>query len=65
MFLVKFYDCSFPSVIFFSFTGPTLLKWFSFYVLLIAINGTTECFVFAAMSQEDVDRYFHSLKQYY
>ncbi|PIK45196.1 hypothetical protein BSL78_17955 [Apostichopus japonicus] len=37
--------------------GPTLLKWFSFYVLLLAINGTTECFVFAAMSQEQVDRY--------
>ncbi|PIK44034.1 hypothetical protein BSL78_19103 [Apostichopus japonicus] len=36
---------------------PTLLKWFSFYVLLLAINGTTECFVFAAMSQEQVDRY--------
>lgn len=41
--------------------GPTLLKWFSFYVLLIAINGTTECFVFAAMSQEDVDRYNHKM----
>lgn len=37
--------------------GPTLLKWFSFYVLLLAVNGTTECFVFAAMSQGQVDRY--------
>ncbi|XP_054751425.2 protein RFT1 homolog [Lytechinus pictus] len=37
--------------------GPKLLRWFCVYVLLIAINGTTECFVFAAMSQHDVDRY--------
>ena len=37
-------------------TGPTLLRWYCVYVLLIAINGTTECFVFAAMSQQDVDR---------
>ncbi|XP_046880632.1 protein RFT1 homolog [Hypomesus transpacificus] len=38
-------------------TGPSLLRCFSSYVLLLAINGVTECFVFAAMSQEEVDRY--------
>uniref|UniRef100_A0A4W4F2G4 Protein RFT1 homolog n=1 Tax=Electrophorus electricus TaxID=8005 RepID=A0A4W4F2G4_ELEEL len=38
-------------------TGPTLLRWYSFYVLLLAVNGITECFVFAAMSKEEVDRY--------
>ncbi|XP_035677081.1 protein RFT1 homolog [Branchiostoma floridae] len=38
-------------------SGPSLLRWYCVYVLLIAINGTTECFVFAAMSQEEVDRY--------
>ncbi|KAK2858009.1 hypothetical protein Q7C36_005928 [Tachysurus vachellii] len=38
-------------------TGPSLLRCFSFYVLLLAINGVTECFVFAAMSKEEVDRY--------
>ncbi|XP_056130858.1 protein RFT1 homolog [Lampris incognitus] len=38
-------------------TGPTLLRCYSAYVLLLAVNGVTECFVFAAMSQEEVDRY--------
>ncbi|KAI4892752.1 hypothetical protein NFI96_032313 [Prochilodus magdalenae] len=38
-------------------TGPSLLRCYSFYVLLLAINGVTECFVFAAMSKEEVDRY--------
>lgn len=37
--------------------GPTLLRWYCLYVLLLAMNGVTECFVFAAMSQEQVDRY--------
>ncbi|CAG5118777.1 unnamed protein product [Candidula unifasciata] len=37
--------------------GPTLLRWHCLYVLIIAINGTTEAFVFAAMSKADVDRY--------
>ena len=41
--------------------GPTLLKWFCVYVLLIAINGTTECFAFATMSQSAVDRYYFLL----
>ncbi|XP_016384527.1 protein RFT1 homolog isoform X2 [Sinocyclocheilus rhinocerous] len=37
--------------------GPALLQCYSCYVLLLAINGVTECFVFAAMSKEEVDRY--------
>ncbi|KAL0978355.1 hypothetical protein UPYG_G00169430 [Umbra pygmaea] len=37
--------------------GPSLLQCYSCYVLLLAINGVTECFVFAAMSKEEVDRY--------
>ena len=36
--------------------GPTLLRWYCVYVLLLAVNGVTECFVFAAMSQSHVDR---------
>ena len=36
--------------------GPTLLRWYCFYVLLLAVNGVTECFVFAAMSQVQVDK---------
>uniref|UniRef100_A0A3Q3QZ24 Protein RFT1 homolog n=2 Tax=Monopterus albus TaxID=43700 RepID=A0A3Q3QZ24_MONAL len=37
--------------------GPTLLRYYSCYVLLLAVNGVTECFVFAAMSQAEVDKY--------
>ncbi|XP_065829148.1 man(5)GlcNAc(2)-PP-dolichol translocation protein RFT1-like [Oscarella lobularis] len=37
--------------------GPTLLRWYAFYVLVIAVNGLTECFYFAAMSQEKVNQY--------
>jgi hypothetical protein len=37
--------------------GPVLLRVYSGYVLLLAVNGITECFVFAAMSQEELDRY--------
>ncbi|XP_070558753.1 man(5)GlcNAc(2)-PP-dolichol translocation protein RFT1-like isoform X2 [Ptychodera flava] len=42
-------------------SGPTLLSCYCVYVLLIAINGTMEAFVFAAMSSQDVDRYNHKL----
>ena len=38
-------------------TGPVLLKWYCVYVLLLAVNGVTECFVFATMSQARVDRW--------
>ncbi|XP_008318189.1 protein RFT1 homolog [Cynoglossus semilaevis] len=37
--------------------GPTLLRCYSCYVLLMAVNGVSECFVFAAMSQKEVDKY--------
>lgn len=37
--------------------GPTLLRWYCLYVLLLAVNGVTECFFFAAMSQELADRW--------
>ena len=36
--------------------GVTLLRWYCVYVLLLAVNGVTECFVFAAMSQQQVDK---------
>lgn len=38
-------------------SGPVLMRCYCLYVLLLAVNGVTECFTFAAMSKEDVDRY--------
>ncbi|KAK6473837.1 protein RFT1-like protein [Huso huso] len=38
-------------------SGPSLLRYYSLYVLLLAVNGVTECFTFATMSKEQVDRY--------
>nr|DBA18761.1 TPA: hypothetical protein GDO54_016972 [Pyxicephalus adspersus] len=38
-------------------SGPVLLRCYCLYVLLLAINGVTECFSFASMSKEEVDRY--------
>nr|XP_033781611.1 protein RFT1 homolog isoform X1 [Geotrypetes seraphini] len=38
-------------------SGPSLLRCYSLYVLLLAVNGVTECFTFASMSKEQVDRY--------
>ncbi|CAH2312404.1 RFT1 homolog [Pelobates cultripes] len=38
-------------------SGPVLLRFYCLYVLLLAINGVTECFTFASMSKEEVDRY--------
>ncbi|KAM9592801.1 man(5)GlcNAc(2)-PP-dolichol translocation protein RFT1 isoform 1-T1 [Trichechus inunguis] len=38
-------------------SGPVLLRSYCVYVLLLAINGVTECFTFAAMSKEELDRY--------
>ena len=43
------------------FSGPSLLQWYCLYVLIIAINGMTECFMFAAMSKEDVDSYNYKM----
>ncbi|KAG9483834.1 hypothetical protein GDO78_009646 [Eleutherodactylus coqui] len=38
-------------------SGPVLLRFYCLYVLLLAINGVTECFTFASMSKENVDRF--------
>ncbi|XP_072845854.1 man(5)GlcNAc(2)-PP-dolichol translocation protein RFT1 isoform X2 [Pogona vitticeps] len=38
-------------------SGPSLLRCYSLYVLLLALNGVTECFTFASMCKEEVDRY--------
>uniref|UniRef100_A0A914WDF2 Protein RFT1 homolog n=1 Tax=Plectus sambesii TaxID=2011161 RepID=A0A914WDF2_9BILA len=35
-------------------TGPTMLKSYCAYVLLLALNGITECFAFATMSNDQV-----------
>ncbi|GAB1298665.1 Protein RFT1 homolog [Apodemus speciosus] len=37
--------------------SPVLMRCYCLYVLLLAVNGVTECFTFAAMSKEEVDRY--------
>ncbi|OXB60687.1 hypothetical protein ASZ78_011527 [Callipepla squamata] len=37
-------------------TGPDLLRCYSLYVLFLAVNGVTECFTFALMCKEEVDR---------
>ncbi|XP_075039140.1 man(5)GlcNAc(2)-PP-dolichol translocation protein RFT1 [Mixophyes fleayi] len=38
-------------------SGPVLLRCYCLYVLLLAINGVSECFTFASMSKEEVDRF--------
>ena len=42
-------------------TGPGLLRTYCVYVLLLAINGITECFSFATMHKDEVDRYVFSV----
>merc|ERR1711962_519876 len=37
--------------------GPVLLKTYCLYVLVIAINGITECFMLAAMDEAEISRY--------
>ncbi|KRY12396.1 Protein RFT1 -like protein [Trichinella patagoniensis] len=44
-------------------SGPSLLRMYSFYVLLIALNGITECFMFSIMRLIEVDR--HKLWLFY
>lgn len=39
----------------------TLLKWHCAYVLLLALNGITECFKFAVMNQQQLDGYNKSM----
>lgn len=41
--------------------GPTLLKTYCAYVLIIAINGITECFMFAVMSKEQINKYNYKM----
>ncbi|EDO41402.1 predicted protein [Nematostella vectensis] len=41
--------------------GSSLLRWYCVYVLIIAVNGITECFMFAAMSKQDVDLYNYKM----
>lgn len=38
------------------FAGPSLLRWYCVYILTLAVNGITECFSFATMSQQAVDK---------
>ncbi|XP_077134011.1 man(5)GlcNAc(2)-PP-dolichol translocation protein RFT1 [Ranitomeya variabilis] len=38
-------------------SGPVLLRFYCLYVLLLAVNGVSECFTFASMSKEEVDRF--------
>ncbi|CAH1782953.1 unnamed protein product [Owenia fusiformis] len=42
-------------------TGPMLLRYYCGYVLMLAINGISECFVFATMSKVQVDKYNHKM----
>ncbi|KRY90199.1 Protein RFT1 -like protein [Trichinella pseudospiralis] len=44
-------------------SGPSLLRMYSFYVFLIALNGITECFMFSIMRLKEVDR--HKLWLFY
>ncbi|XP_013787696.1 protein RFT1 homolog isoform X1 [Limulus polyphemus] len=37
--------------------GPFLLKWHCVYVVFLAVNGVTECFVFAVMKKGEIDKY--------
>ncbi|CDW53337.1 protein RFT1 [Trichuris trichiura] len=41
--------------------GPLLLKYFSTYIWLLAINGITECFMFASMQNRQLDRHRYSM----
>lgn len=41
--------------------GPLLLRWYCLYVLLLAVNGITECFYFSIMSKEEIDSYNHKM----
>ncbi|XP_031570734.1 protein RFT1 homolog [Actinia tenebrosa] len=44
--------------------GPSLLRWYCLYVLIIAINGITECFMFAAMNKDEVDSYNYKMMMF-
>lgn len=42
--------------------GPWLLWCYCVYVMFLAVNGVSECFVFAAMGQRAVDRWGKHVK---
>ncbi|XP_061171320.1 protein RFT1 homolog isoform X1 [Saccostrea echinata] len=42
-------------------SGPLLLRWYCLYVLVLAVNGITECFYFAVMSKKEIDSYNHKM----
>ena len=48
-------------ILYYIIVGPSLLRWYCLYVLIIAVNGMTECFMFATMSKEDVDAYNYKM----
>eukprot|EP01134_Creolimax_fragrantissima_P002325 CFRG2325T1 len=39
--------------------GPSLLSWYCLYVLLLGVNGITECFLIASADRGLIDRYNH------
>ncbi|XP_064464432.1 protein RFT1 homolog [Ornithodoros turicata] len=44
--------------------GPSLMRWHCGYVLFLALNGIVECFVFAAMTKNDLDRHSRRLAMF-
>lgn len=38
-------------------SGPMLLRSYGLYVVFLAANGITECFMFAAMSKDEIDKH--------
>ena len=49
------------SWIFISGIGPTLLRGHCFFVLFMAVNGVSECYSFAIMTSEQVDKYNYKM----
>ena len=41
--------------------GVFLLRWYCVYVLIIAVNGVTECFVLAVMSEDQINKLVESV----
>jgi len=41
--------------------GPTLLRTYCLYVLVIAVNGITECFMFAVMDEQEISKYNYKM----
>lgn len=49
-------QCNEPKQYMYVHAGPLLLQCYCVYVLFLAVNGITECFMFAAMAQQEVDK---------